>query len=132
MTSTEIGTIFPNNTKKSARGVIVIVVWNVTIATYTDACGYKINNNDERTQFFRKIYLSLYLKWLRKGCERVMCEGLVGDWTNCNILTPVPLSLAELLSRSAGLLNRGSWWPIAFCWVLVLTTASYLRLTDSN
>ena len=39
---------------------------------------------------------------------------------------PVPLSLAALLSRSAGLLNRGSWGPIALCWVLVLTTASYL------
>ena len=41
---------------------------------------------------------------------------------------PVPLSLAALLSRSAGLLNRGSWGPIALCWVLVLTTASYLQL----
>ena len=43
---------------------------------------------------------------------------------------PVPLSLAALLSRSAGLLNRGSWEPIALCWVLVLSTASYLQLTD--
>ena len=43
------------------------------------------HNNDERTQFFRKIYLSLFI---RKGCERVMCERWVGDWTNCNILTP--------------------------------------------
>ena len=33
---------------------------------------------------------------------------------------PVPLSLAALLSRSAGLLNWGSWGPIALCWVLVL------------
>ena len=41
---------------------------------------------------------------------------------------PVPLSLAALLSRSAGLLNRGSWGPIALCWVLVLSTASYLQL----
>ena len=40
----------------------------------------------------------------------------------------VPLSLAALLSRSAGLLNRGSWGPIALCWVLVLSTASYLQL----
>ena len=23
-----------------------------------------------------------------KGCARVMCERWVGDWTNCNILTP--------------------------------------------
>ena len=45
---------------------------------------------------------------------------------------PAPLSLAALLSRSAGLLNRGSWGPIALCWVLVLSTASYLQLTDSK
>ena len=45
---------------------------------------------------------------------------------------PVPLSLAALLCRSTGLLNRGSWGPMAFFWVLVLSTASYLQLTDSN
>ena len=39
------------------------------------------------------------------------------------------MSLAALLSCSAGLLNRGSWGPIALCWVLVLSTASYLQLT---
>ena len=38
---------------------------------------------------------------------------------------PVPLSLAALLSRSAGLLNRGS---IALSWILVLSTASYRQL----
>ena len=26
--------------------------------------------------------------FIRKGCERVMCERGVEDWTNCNILTP--------------------------------------------
>ena len=59
-----------------------------------------------------------------------MCERWVGDWTNCNILTPSSSALAALLSRSAGLLNRGSWGPIALCWVLVLSTASYLQLTE--
>ena len=44
----------------------------VTSVTYTDACGNKINNNDERTQFFRKIYLSHFI---RNGCERV-AKGL--------------------------------------------------------
>ena len=29
-----------------------------------------INNNDERTHFFRKIYLSHFIQ----GCERVVCE----------------------------------------------------------
>ena len=47
------------------------------------------HDNDERTHFFRKIIpLTLYSKWLLKGCERVMCERWVGNWTNCNILTP--------------------------------------------
>ena len=32
-----------------------------------------------------KIYL---LHFIRNGCERVMYERWVGDWTNCNILTP--------------------------------------------
>ena len=41
---------------------------------------------------------------------------------------PVPLSLAALFFCSAGLLNRGSWGPIALCWVLVLSTATYLQL----
>ena len=30
---------------------------------------------------------TLYSKWLRKSCERVVCERWVRDWTNCNILT---------------------------------------------
>ena len=55
------------------------------IQPYTYTCGNKINNNDERTQFFRKIYFSHFI---RNGCEWVMCERRVGDWTDCNILTP--------------------------------------------
>ena len=42
-------------------------------------------HNDEQSQFFRKIYLSHFIQ---NGCERVMYERGVGDWTNCNILTP--------------------------------------------
>ena len=50
-----------------------IAVIHIQLYTYT--CGNKINNNDERTHFFRKnISLTLYSKWLRKGCEKVMCE----------------------------------------------------------
>ena len=43
---------------------------------------------------------------------------------------PVSFSLAALLSRSAGMLNRGSWGPIVLCWVMVLSNASYLQLTE--
>ena len=39
--------------------------------THTFACGNSQHNKDDRTQFFRKIYLSLYSKGLRKGyCVR--------------------------------------------------------------
>ena len=41
----------------------------------------------------------------------------------------IPLSLAAFLSRSAGLINRGSWGPSPL-WELVLTAASYLQLTE--
>ena len=41
----------------------------IQLCTYT--CGNKINNNDERTRFFRKIYLSHFI---RNGCERVAKE----------------------------------------------------------
>ena len=44
-------------------------------------------------------------------------------------IDPKFLSFAALLSRSAGLLNRGSWGPSPL-WQLVLTTASYLQLTE--
>ena len=45
------------------------------------------------------------------------------------------LSLAALLSRSPGMLNRASWGPIAFCWEMVLTTSILsptLTPTNSN
>ena len=91
------------------------------------------HNNDERTHFFRKIYLSHFI---RNGCERVMkglcVRGKLETEQTATYWPPVPLSLAALLSRSAGLLDRGSWGHIALCWVLVLTTASYLQLTDSK
>ena len=98
-----------------------IAVIHIQLYTYT--CGSKINNKDERTQFFRKIYLSLYSKGL---CVRdeLETEQTATYWPQ------ILLSLAALLSRSAGLLNRGSRGPIALCWVLVLTTASYLQLTE--
>ena len=41
----------------------------------------------------------------------------------------IPLSLAALLSHSAGLLNRGSWGPSPL-WELVLTSASFLQISQ--
>ena len=46
------------------------------------------HNKDERTQFSRKIYLSLYSK-VRKGYERFYCvRGELETEQNCNTLTP--------------------------------------------
>ena len=78
-----------------------------------------------------KIYLSHFI---RNGYERIakgLCvRGELETEQTASYRPPVPLSLAALLSRSAGLLNRGSWGPIALCWVMVLSTASYVQLTE--
>ena len=84
----------------------------IHIQPYTCTCGNKINNNDERTHFFRKIYLSHFI---RKGCERVakrLCvRGELETGETATYWPQVPLSFAALLSRSAGLLNRGPEGP---------------------
>ena len=65
--------------------------------------------------------------------ERVakgLCErGELETEQTATYWTQVPLSLAALLSRSAGLLNRESW-GLSPLWELVLTTSSYLQLTE--
>ena len=61
-----------------------------------------------------------------------MCERWVGDWTNCNILTPSSFVLSSTSFLFCWAAQSGSWGPIALCWVLVLSTASYLQLTDSK
>ena len=70
--------------------------------------------------------------FIRNGCERVtkgLCmRGELETEQTATYWPLVPLSLAALLSRSAGLLNRGSSGPIALCWELVLSTAAYLQL----
>ena len=95
--------------------------------TYT--CRNKTNNNDERTNFFRKIHLSHFI---RNGCERFKCERWVGDWTNCNILTPSSAVFSSTSFSFCWAAQSEVPGPIALCWVLVLSTASYLQLTDSN
>ena len=39
------------------------------------------HNKDEQTQFFRKIYLSLYLKGFERVTKGIICKRWVGDWT---------------------------------------------------
>ena len=90
------------------------------IVTYTDACRNIVNTimTNEYTSFEK--YTSHFI---RRGCERVMCERWVGDWTEtATYWLPVPPSLAALLSHSAGLLNRGPWGPNP-----LLRTSSHCR-----
>ena len=77
--------------------------------TYTTMSGNIVNNNDERTHFFRKIYLSHFiLERVAKGLMLVMCEKWVGDGTDCHKFLCI---IAALLPHSAGLLNRGPEGP---------------------
>ena len=86
------------------------------------------HNKDERTQFFRKLYLSLYLKGFERVTKGIICERWIGDWTKVqHIDPPTLLATAAFLSRSPGLLNWGAWAPI-LCWDMVLIPASSLQL----
>ena len=77
--------------------------------TYTYTCGNTINNNDERIYFFRKIYLSHFI--LERVAKGLCVRGELETEQTATYWPQVPLSLAALLSYSAGQLNRGSWGP---------------------
>ena len=66
------------------------------------------HNKDQRTQFFRKIYLSLYLKRFERVTKGNICKRWVGDWTELlHIDPPNLLAIIAFLSRALELLNRG-------------------------
>ena len=89
--------------------------------TYTYTCGNIINNNDERTHFFRKIYLSHFI---RKGCERVECERWVVDGTDGNILTPSSSNYSSTPFSFFWDAQLGVLRAQALCWKLVLTASN--------
>ena len=89
------------------------------------------HNKDERTQFFRKIYLSLYSKGLWKDYERVIVWE--ASWRlnkDCNTLTPTPLAIAAFLSHSPGLLNRRPGGPALRSLVLTARTRTLTSNSD--
>ena len=93
------------------------------------------HNKDERTQFFRKIYLSLYSKGFERVTIGIMCERRVGNWTELqHIDPPTLLAIAAFLSHSPVMLMRGpeglEVWGPSLCWDMVLIPASSLQLTD--
>ena len=78
-------------------------------------------NKDERTQFFRKIYLSLYLKGLERVTKGIICERWVGDWTELQHIDP-PTLLATVAFFPF------SWAAQPGAWGMVLIPASSLQL----
>ena len=66
-------------------------------------------------------------KGLRKGCVWEVSWRL----NKLQHIDPQLLCLKQHLSRSTGLLNRGSW-GLSPLWELALSTSSYLQLTDSK
>ena len=85
------------------------------------------NEHTSLEKYTSHTLFEMVSKGLRKG---YMCERWVGDWTDYNILTPVPLSSVALLPHSVRLLNQGSWGPS-----LLLCAGSHcleLQQTDSN
>ena len=85
------------------------------------------HNKDERTQFFRKTYLSLYSKGLRNGyCVR----GWVGRLNkDCNILTPSSSGYSSGSFSFCWAAQLGTWGP-SLCWDLILTART--ATTDSK
>ena len=95
--------------------------------TYT--CGNKINNNNERTHFFRKIYLSHFI------LERVAKGLCVRGELETEQTATVPLTIAALLfsfcwaAQPGALraqLSAGSWFS------LPRTATRNSTATDSN
>ena len=99
----------------------------IHIQLYTYTCGNKINNNDERTHFFRKYTSHTLFEMVAK---RLCVRGEVETEQTATYWPQVPPSLAALLSRSAELLNRGSWGPSLLLWAS--SHCLELQQTDSN
>ena len=99
---------------------------------YTYTCRVHIDAIIKTSEdFFKKIYLSLYLK----GFERVTQGFTVrGDWRSNRTAIYWPPLLwpsALCLPRSPGLLNRRLGGP-AFCWVLAFPTITCLQILVSK
>ena len=94
--------------------------------TYADACGNIVNTimTNEHPSSEKYTSHTLFERVAKGLCVR----GELETEQTATYWPPVSLSLAELLFRSAGLLNPESWGPIALCWVLVFSTPSYLQL----
>ena len=80
------------------------------------------NEHTSLEKYTSHTLFEMAAKGLQKG------KRWVGDWTNCNILTPSYFVFSSTSFSFCWAVQSGSWGPIALCWVLVLSTASYLQL----
>ena len=103
------------------RRVRICGIAVIQLYVYTYIWGNIINNYDERTHFFRKIYLSHFM---RKSCERVVCERWVGNRTDCNILTPTSSVFSSTSFSFCWAAQPGVRKAQALCWELVLTVSN--------
>ena len=78
------------------------------------------HNKDERTQFFRKIYLSLY--W--EGC---VWEGVEDRTKTATYWSPNSIGYYSLSFSFSWAAQTGAWGP-SLCWDMVLIPASSLQL----
>ena len=107
----------------------------IQLYKYTDTCRNIINNNDERTHLFRKIFFSHFI---RNGCERVVCERRVWDLTDYSILTPSSFVFSSTFFSFCWAAQPGILRAQALCWELVLTASNcisnfnWLTPTNSN
>ena len=62
--------------------------------------------------------------FIRKGCERVVCGKWVGDWTDCNILTPSSSDYSSTSFSFCWAAQPGVLRAQALCWELVLTASN--------
>ena len=115
-----------------------------TIRIYIYTCENIINNNDKRTHFFIKIYLShLILERVVKGLQKswywLCVRGELETEQTATYWPQVPLTIAAILSHSVGLLNWGSLRaasPLSgagsHCFELQLELQLQLTPTNSN
>ena len=89
------------------------------------------HNKDERTQFFRKIYLSLYLKGFERVTKGIIREKWIGDWTELQHIDPHSSGRSSISFPFSWVAQLGAWEP-SVCWGMVLIPASSLQLIWSS
>ena len=82
------------------------------------------HNKDERTQFIRKIDLSLYSNGFERVTKGIMCESWVGDWTELQHIDPSNSAGYNSISFPFSLAAQPGAWGHGLCWDMILIPAS--------